>query len=289
MGIRFACHVCERRLNIKKELAGKRGICPVCAARIRIPLADTDKSTPVDEAKPVAAAAAPAAVSSATASPIAAAPQPVASRASVEVASQPSTPMPVEQKYRTPASAVSQPTAETLNDDLLVEHSPVPEKGSETSSLDLLTEENEATWYVRPPSGGQYGPATTEVLRHWIQEGRVASNALLWREGWPQWRDAADALPEFAGRLPKSRGGTPRFSTSNPPDVPGASSSDQTGSVGTGSVVQGELSAGANVAHAEERMEEASRRSKPNQMVTIIVLGVIALTLILVLAFVAAR
>ena len=62
--------------------------------------------------------------------------------------------------------------------------------------------EPEATWYVRPPSGEQYGPASTGVLRQWIEEGRVASNSLLWRDGWPQWRAAAEALPDWADRMP---------------------------------------------------------------------------------------
>jgi hypothetical protein len=65
-----------------------------------------------------------------------------------------------------------------------------------------LDDEPDATWYVRPPSGGQYGPASNEILQQWIDEGRVASSALLWRDGWPQWREAAEAFPELAIRLP---------------------------------------------------------------------------------------
>jgi hypothetical protein len=39
-------------------------------------------------------------------------------------------------------------------------------------------------------------------LKQWIDEGRVAATALLWRDGWPQWRDASEALPELADQLP---------------------------------------------------------------------------------------
>ncbi len=195
MGIRFACHVCERRLNIKKELAGKRGICPVCAARIRIPLADTDKSTPVDE-KPLPAAATQSAAAS----------SPNTSEA--------------QQPVSSPAETPPEPSA-------------MPD--GESDSLDFLTEEGEATWYVRPPSGGQYGPATSEVLKQWIEEGRVAATALLWREGWPQWRDASEALPEYAGKLPESRNGSPNFGQTSravvdpveTPPQPGSASSSQ--------------------------------------------------------------
>ncbi len=60
-----------------------------------------------------------------------------------------------------------------------------------------------ATWYVRPPSGGQYGPATGDILRQWISEGRLTPTTLVWRDGWAQWRAANEALVEF-GASPKS-------------------------------------------------------------------------------------
>jgi hypothetical protein len=54
-----------------------------------------------------------------------------------------------------------------------------------------------SVWYVRPKSGGQYGPATDEVFRHWIREGRVAADAHVWRDGWSDWRLARDASGEL--------------------------------------------------------------------------------------------
>ena len=70
------------------------------------------------------------------------------------------------------------------------------------ASIDLIDDDPTSTWYVRPPNGGQYGPATGEILRQWISEGRVAATSLLWREGWPQWREAKEVLPELSTRLP---------------------------------------------------------------------------------------
>lgn len=134
MGIRFACHVCTHQLNIKSELAGRRGVCPSCSSRFRIPLENAEKSTPIDE----------------------------------QTNSDPVT------------VAATDPPATILDDD------------------------DESNWYVRPPSGGQYGPATTELLKQWIEEGRVAATALLWRDGWPQWRDASEALPELIAKLPEN-------------------------------------------------------------------------------------
>ena len=166
MGIRFACHVCDKQLNIKQELAGRRGVCPACSSKFRIPLEDAPRSTPIESEVRVSAAAAEPAARGATGLKDLAGPQ-ITSR--------------------------------------LGENSgnPNPAESPDVSSISLLDDEDDATWYVRPPSGGQYGPATGTVLREWIKEGRVASTALLWRDGWPQWRDASEALPELALHLPQ--------------------------------------------------------------------------------------
>jgi hypothetical protein len=56
----------------------------------------------------------------------------------------------------------------------------------------------ESKWFVRPPSGGQYGPAAEGVLRQWITEGRITPDTLVWREGDPEWLKASAAFPELA-------------------------------------------------------------------------------------------
>ncbi len=59
----------------------------------------------------------------------------------------------------------------------------------------------QAIWYVRPPSGGQYGPARGDVMRKWLGEGRVSPDSLVWREGWEDWRAAADAFPSLGAAV----------------------------------------------------------------------------------------
>lgn len=169
MGIRFACHVCSKKLNIKQELAGRRGICPACSSRFRIPVSDTELSTPIDAPKPLPPSAGPA----------------------------------LPHSNGIPASSRSDSSgiaAEPENDHGGVATLPEPEK------IDALDTDPTSTWYVRPPNGGQYGPADGDTLRQWVDEGRVAANSLLWREGWPQWREAKEALPELVDQLPLSDG-----------------------------------------------------------------------------------
>lgn len=63
-----------------------------------------------------------------------------------------------------------------------------------------------AGWFVRGADGDQYGPAPEELFESWIEEGRIAGDTWIWREGWPEWRQASDALP---GRIPPAASPAP--------------------------------------------------------------------------------
>ena len=52
-------------------------------------------------------------------------------------------------------------------------------------------------WYVRPPSGGQFGPASGELMKTWLSEGRVSADSLVWREGWRDWQEAGTVFPKL--------------------------------------------------------------------------------------------
>jgi len=64
------------------------------------------------------------------------------------------------------------------------------------------------TWYVRPVSGEQYGPANTELMQSWVAEGRVAEDSWVWRTGWDNWKIAHEifellkATPTTAPEVP---------------------------------------------------------------------------------------
>ncbi len=88
------------------------------------------------------------------------------------------------------------------------ETQPAPEFGTQVPTAspasataaeppDPLAEAGNVVWYVRPPSGGQFGPATSDVMRTWIGEGRVSSDSLVWREGWRDWQEASGVFPQL--------------------------------------------------------------------------------------------
>jgi hypothetical protein len=54
--------------------------------------------------------------------------------------------------------------------------------------------DSQGWWYVRPPSGGQFGPVDLDQLQRWIAEQRVPRDSLLLKEGWPDWRLAEPVI-----------------------------------------------------------------------------------------------
>ncbi|MEC7564555.1 MAG: hypothetical protein VX738_02630 [Planctomycetota bacterium] len=147
MGIRFICPSCDNKLNVKSYLAGKRGICPDCRTRIRIPEQDPSDSKSYQVAKLA------------------------------------------EDKPRVP---------------LTVER--------------CLAEKPDLNWYLRPETGGEFGPATNEVLGSWISENRVGSNTQLRREDWITWKTATDIFIDFS-----SANGDSAASTDIEQELPAAS------------------------------------------------------------------
>jgi hypothetical protein len=82
-----------------------------------------------------------------------------------------------------------------------------PEPSSSSGSpaaADPVAEAGDVVWYVRPDSGGQFGPASGEVMRSWLNQGRVGVDSLVWREGWPDWQQATKVFPQLGAGRPDS-------------------------------------------------------------------------------------
>jgi GYF domain 2 len=74
---------------------------------------------------------------------------------------------------------------------------PAPPAPVSVPMTDPIQEAPQAIWYVRPATGGQYGPARGDMMRGWLSEGRVSADSLVWREGWPDWRAANKVFPNL--------------------------------------------------------------------------------------------
>ncbi|MCA9236150.1 MAG: DUF4339 domain-containing protein, partial [Planctomycetales bacterium] len=142
-------------------------------------------------------------------------------------------------------------------------------------------------WYVRPAGGGQYGPATTEVFRTWLAEGRVPADAWVWRDGWPDWKPAAEAASTLDQATPSQPAGAPQppaAAAPQPAAVPvAAASTPPTLVSGAGETLAGE--AGFESPAAAARRAKLAARRRRNKQITI-VLAVLAFVLLTVLAVV---
>ena len=177
MGIRFFCPN-GHKLHVKEFQAGHRGVCPYCGVDVDIPLTSTresskgkdsskGKSTPKHEEaeginlNAIAPNAAPDAVNAASFT---------SARQDREIELS----APREQPVVAP-----EPTYQTK------------------PKTDPFAEAPTALWYVRPSTGGQYGPATAEIMKSWLDEGRINESSYVWREGWEDWKNAADVFDQI--------------------------------------------------------------------------------------------
>jgi hypothetical protein len=249
MGIKFKCPQCQKKLNVKAFLAGKRGVCPQCGAAFEIPKGDgegakasagaspgavTLTTTAKQSSAPTVKAPAPATVAG-TAGPAAPVvstadnkmPAPeqitpavqhaaasVAGAATLPVSAAPVQPAAGQPITGQPTSGQPQPMAgqpvsgqpvavqpaglQALRSGVAA--APMPGYAAVGVGVmpDPLVEAPNAVWYVRPPSGGQFGPAKSDVMRRWVDEGRVTPDSLVWREGWPDWKQAQTVFPRYS-------------------------------------------------------------------------------------------
>jgi hypothetical protein len=214
MGIRVFCPN-GHKLNVKSFLAGKRGVCPHCGAKFDIPAEKGDASD--EKVQSVGTVSARGETTTATASSTssaelraghlakgysgarrgvataASAVSPAGSVAPVTPVSQPSSAVPampsVPLGAGQPVAAPSVAVQPVKGGSAGVPVSVVAAAG------DPLSEAPEASWYVRPPSGGQYGPAKAHTIREWMAQGRITGDSLVWREGWPDWKLAGATFP----------------------------------------------------------------------------------------------
>lgn len=176
MGIKFLCPH-GHKLNVKSFLAGKKGVCPECGDRFIIPLESTPKQRVVSLGPTAGNSPGTDAGTHAGAVPGHSA---AASAASVATWPTPSGQGPAP--HPTPFPTATPPAAH------LAPAMPAAVRA------DPLEDAPQATWYVRPPTGGQFGPAKGDLLKRWIAEGRVSADSLVWREGWAEWQTAGGLL-----------------------------------------------------------------------------------------------
>lgn len=139
-----------------------------------------------------------------------------------------------------------------------------------------------ATWYIRPASGGQFGPADDATFAQWVTEGRVAADSWVWRDGWADWKAGGEALRDFkrrpVGNAPPAAAASELFETSFDVEEPMSA-------VG---VTTATAAATIQPTGADARRAETRRRKQQVRMFSI-VLSIVALLMLVALVFVLSR
>lgn len=196
MGIRFRCHQCGHELHVKDFQGGKRSRCPECEIKFRIPAETAEFSIPLDGSISNDSGVRSGASSNSSSAVRSGSTSTLDGKAAVGKSS--------SSKVMS-AGKVASAGFETDAVESIVEASvaavaiDAPARAASAVQPRAIAEAPEATWYVRPPAGGQYGPAPANIFSEWLAESRVTRDSLVWRDGWPQWILASEALPEHFG------------------------------------------------------------------------------------------
>jgi hypothetical protein len=169
--------------------------------------------------------------------------------------------------------------------------------------------EGELHWYVRPPEGGEYGPADARLMEVWVQEGRIAAEALVWRTGWPEWQAWREVAGQFAARPgserprpdpgagalsePEATPVVPAEATSGPMPVPAPArpAAEVTPHVPVSGpavppIVVTERTSGTSARRAEARYRRRRGDRKSWWVATVVLLGLAAVALLITLVVV---
>ena len=183
MGIRFRCHQCGHELHVKDFQGGKRSKCPECEIKFRIPSESAEYSIPLDASQRNDSTA----TSKSQGSSIGIAMETLPAKSTL---AKPSSP---------PSSPQSEPEGGAENDaPQEIDFVSYP-AAIESAQPQAILDAPDATWYVRPPAGGQYGPAPANIFCEWLTEHRVTRDSLVWRDGWPQWLVAGEVFTDYFG------------------------------------------------------------------------------------------
>jgi len=199
------------RMKVKDYLAGRKGICPTCGSRFRIPMASM-ASPPVTVPAPPAGTREQAVGSPAAEAPARSIQHDVRIAATAE-RSAVATVVSLD-----PSIAAGLPEllmiADTVEPEGFDEPPPatVPQIDPDpTADVDIDAEddgEDVLFWYVAIP-GGQPSAALREPeMVAWLDSGRATGSEVVWRSDWPGWKPIGDAFPE---RFPPSFPGPGRW------------------------------------------------------------------------------
>jgi hypothetical protein len=166
------------RINVKDSFAGRKGLCPTCGEKFRVPAAGSGITAP-GSALPTARLLdldAAVAVTLPRVLPFdGAAPGPVTAAApDIDRFAVPEpTPAAAPTFAPAPAPITAQPTFHPA-----------------------LAERPDLLWCIAFPGGEPTEPLPAESMQAWLDAGQAEGTEVVWRSDWPEWRPARDVFPD---------------------------------------------------------------------------------------------
>jgi hypothetical protein len=181
------------RVKVKDQLAGKKGLCPVCGTRFRIPAA----SDPANDLSYNPAAAVAESEQRAHA--------PVAGRSGVasDAAAFPSARI----LALDPAIVATLPRA-TAWDVAAVAAPPAPEAPVVPAATNesaapprrplhpVIAEREDMAWSIALPGGEPSAPLPADTMQDWLDARQATGDEVVWRADWPQWLPVRQVFPD---------------------------------------------------------------------------------------------
>lgn len=251
MGIRFHCPN-GHKLHVKAFQAGKKGVCPDCGSRFRIPL-ESERESSKSRKGP---------------------------SENGEGAGHSGHASPGQDAEHEPAETQIKVEDETEGGSRIGSSQAAT---SSTRATDPISEAPDAVWYVRPVTGGQFGPARGDVMRKWIAEGRVSPDSLVWREGWADWKSAEEVLPQLARPQPVVPAAVTQQAGALAVPMVSPTAATASIAISTGVPTVGGISAApASIA----RLQPATRSNHKFGVIVVISLAAVAVLLVIALIYV---
>lgn len=195
------------RIKVKDELAGRKGICPTCAARFRIPKPSAAPQRPAGGT----AAAGPPTARVVSVDPMFAATLPSAyaldDAETVDAARADGGPADVAPDFvlldddvatasgdiDDPPPAAHAETVARVDTVAAGAHEAVEEPAPPHT---LLDDRPDLAWCVAVRGGAPSTPIDAAAMRAWIASGEASADHVVWRQDWPDWRPVQEVFPE---------------------------------------------------------------------------------------------
>jgi GYF domain 2 len=195
MTIHFQCENCKHPFIAPKELFGRRAICPQCKSTIHVPEpgeSSTEEFHIVRDGWKVEDRQADTMPSNEQLPPVdRVAGHNIASREAKSKAGLRDTGVGSSGRLTvTDRPDSSQSPATSVLDKISISTAEKVIAPAPGGTMAQASRSPDALWFVRPSSGGQFGPASMSLLRQWKAEGRVTGDSWVWQQGWDDWQRA---------------------------------------------------------------------------------------------------